>query len=117
MDKQEAKQLVIDRITELQGCKATELAASLELVKVFEQFSFPELLEELINGGQIIEVAYVLPSMNYREKSFLLPVDTKIKIINNKDWNPVGKIGMPTAKELEEECERASKMVREINDI
>lgn len=80
MDKQEAKQAIVDCITDVQGCKATELICNERLASVVTQFNMVELLQELVNEKQIIEVAYVLPSMSYREKSFYLPSGTETKI-------------------------------------
>lgn len=80
MNKQSAKQAIIDCITDVQGCKATELICKERLASVVTQFNMVELLQELVNEKQIIEVAYVLPSMSYREKSFYLPSGTETKI-------------------------------------
>ncbi len=80
MDKQEAKSAIVNCIADTQGCKALELICNERLTLVITQFDMAELLQELVDEKQIIEVAYVLPSMSFREKSFYLPNKTEIKI-------------------------------------
>lgn len=78
MTKNEAKLLVVSKLTELQGCKATELAAVKEIACC--GYPFIQLLDELMRENEIIEIEYVLSEMNYRIKSFLLPKGTEIHI-------------------------------------
>ena len=73
--KQLFKEAIIEAVTRLQGCKATELAAEHNLIGVK---NLPQLLAELVKEGKILEVEYVLPNMKYRIKSFLLPAGTKV---------------------------------------
>lgn len=77
------KQKIIETVSQLQGCKDIEL-----LVRVTEWlFTQNEdlpidfvvqgfvlgLIEELIKKGELIEIRYSLPMMDYRDKSLLLP--------------------------------------------
>lgn len=78
MNKQEQKQLIVDTVTSTQGCKATELAAKKDIALNCEDL--PELIAELIQEDQLVEVEYVLPNLNYRVKSFLLPAHTKVTV-------------------------------------
>jgi hypothetical protein len=71
MTKEQAKDLIVKHITDVQGCKSIEFAF---------WSNVSELLNELISEKRIIEIAYVLPNMSYREKSFLLPGNTDIFI-------------------------------------
>lgn len=56
----------------------TELVVCPELIR--EGFDLIQLIDELINEKKIIEVEYVLPTMDYRVKSFLLPFGTNIMV-------------------------------------
>jgi len=84
MTREEAKNLIVEIVKAVQGCKATELpvhAATLhpEFVQDGERFrQIPELIDELIDEEKLVEVAYSLPDMKYRSKSFLLPAGTEI---------------------------------------
>lgn len=78
MTRDEAKQFLVDKIISLQGCKATQLASDEEVVKELsmKDHDVPDLLEELVKEGRIIEIEYVLPEMTWRVKSFYLPPGT-----------------------------------------
>jgi hypothetical protein len=78
----EAKALIVRCITDLQGCKGTELMADKE-VQILSSFDVPKLLEELVNDGKICEVEYILPAMHYRAKSMYFPAETKIALNGN----------------------------------
>jgi len=73
MTKDEAKQLVYKRIVEVQGCKATELAADINIVDIFQDFRLGDLLDEMVAEGILFEVEYELSTVRQRLKSFLLP--------------------------------------------
>lgn len=77
MNNEEIKNRLVEIVTEKQGCKATELCAIKELI-FGDCKPLPELIEELVKEERILEIEYVLPSMNYRIKSFLLPAGTQI---------------------------------------
>lgn len=74
----ELKTKIAERVFELQGCKAVELCAMEELVA--SNSDLPAILEEMVSEGKLVEVEYLLPNMNYRIKSFLLPAGT---VLNN----------------------------------
>jgi hypothetical protein len=82
MNKDEAKDLIVEHITRVQGCKSTELAAawSASLNGEHTSVELGSLLEELIAEKRIVEVSYVLANMEYREKSFYLPGKTQVII-------------------------------------
>lgn len=75
----EAKKRLVSIVVALQGCKATEVA-----FRAGKDFSCEEnvitLLDELVRSGEIQEVEYILPNMDYRIKSFYLPKNTQIKL-------------------------------------
>lgn len=96
--KDELKDKLVQIVTNVNGCKATELAASREygewLVSVGgakrrQELSFVECVQELINEGRLIEVEYSLPTMDYRAKSFLLPKDTEVRVCTNMMTIPI----------------------------
>ncbi len=76
-------QQLITRIEDLvsNGIKGVELATILatEFIQL-EQIEIMGTIEELVEQGEIIEIQYVLPHMDYRIKSFYLPKGTKIEI-------------------------------------
>lgn len=72
-----AVDLVVRKVTDLQGCKATELAAESD-VALGVGFPLPDVIEYCVEKGLIREVEYVLKEMNHRVKSFLLPKGTSV---------------------------------------
>ena len=82
MNKDYLKDLVVQIVSEVQGCKATELVY--EIVRRVEDadrtalldgdYDFPDLVEEMITEGLLVEVEYVLPTE--KTNSFLLPPGT-----------------------------------------
>jgi hypothetical protein len=79
------EEVIIETVTTYQGIKATEL-----VVRVFESLhKMPEIpssgeeviatINELVELGDLLEIEYILPTMTYRVKSFLLPKGTIIR--------------------------------------
>lgn len=83
MTKSDMKADIAATVLECQGCKATELVVKLpEWTRkgMYDSpFDFVELIEEMVDEGTLVEVEYVLPNMQYRIKSFLLPAGTSIR--------------------------------------
>lgn len=79
--KDEAKKILIEWCES--GVKATEMITKLMDVRpdVFGNMNIPELMEELVRENKIVEIEYVLPSLNFRIKSFFLPAGTEIQSI------------------------------------
>ena len=83
-DQCAAKALVKQVVKEKQGCKAVELVTfvAMEMAKSPStsdiDVDLPELIETMTKEGELVEVEYVLPNMDYRVKSFLLPKGTEI---------------------------------------
>jgi len=80
--KNELKQKIVDIITEVQGCKATELSTnlSIDVLNALEVHDLPTILAELLHERRLVEVEYVLPQLSFRAKSFLLPAGVEVKI-------------------------------------
>jgi hypothetical protein len=82
--KEELKDKIVELITEVQGCKATELVTksqfNLDMIRALEVYDLPTVLAELLHERRLIEVEYVLPQLNFRAKSFLLPAGVEVKI-------------------------------------
>jgi hypothetical protein len=86
MDREQAKQIIVETIQSVQGCKGTEL-----ITKVAENnpeifsgdWSIPELVEDLVNEERVAEIEYSLPGMEYRAKSFYLPAQTNVTWLRN----------------------------------
>jgi len=82
MTREEAKDLIIQVVIDKQGAKATVLAAEEQLLNLGHDF--PDLVEELVEEKRLVEVEYILPDMNYRCKSFLLPKGTRVRVKNGE---------------------------------
>jgi hypothetical protein len=81
------KDLIKKTVNENQGIKATELAVSvttalLEEKQEWTQDQFFKALEELVHEREIVEVSYVLPTMDYKVKSIYFPKGTEVSIVS-----------------------------------
>jgi hypothetical protein len=99
------KELIIKIINDKQGCKLTELSVTLaetlfnnknhennfektheklQLLEYLDKTSDQQLdiitssIDELIKEKELVAIQYNLPNMEYRDKVFLLPKDTKL---------------------------------------
>jgi hypothetical protein len=81
LSRNQIKNKIIAFVTNKNGCKAIEVCTD-EEIAVSSYPIFPELIEELRNEGKLCEVAYVLPTIPYRIKSFLLPIGTLVSTKN-----------------------------------
>lgn len=81
-------QLVENMITEIvnsaQGLKATELVVKLVPCMAsagwdVESEEIMSKIDKMVSDKTLVIVRYVLPSMPYREKMFLLPKGTELK--------------------------------------
>ncbi len=84
LTKEEAKDILVQYCSA--GIKNTELVLELSLYcAAFPDLSkhdISELLEELVREDRIVEIEYILPSLEFRVKSFFLPVGTEIVAIH-----------------------------------
>lgn len=90
MTREEFEKIIIETVERLNGCKATELAARVteEVFKRGEQqlpFDFVEILQKIIDRGDLEEVEYILPNLSFRTKSFVLPKGTQIFLGSNSE--------------------------------
>lgn len=69
--------LIAETVRDFQGMKATELAVQIAL-EFNSADEFHACLELAIESKLIIPICYVLPTLKYRTKMFLLPADTEI---------------------------------------
>jgi len=78
----ELQQVIIDTVTRLQGCKMTQLVCEIpqHILTKYESEDVMATIDQLVAIGEIIEIEYILPQMDYRVKSFLLPKDTKVNL-------------------------------------
>jgi len=70
-------QQLAKKVYDLQGCKATVLVT--ELAVDNPKIDWPSILQEAIRDKQVVEVEYILPELNYRIKSFILPKGTEVR--------------------------------------
>jgi predicted phage-related endonuclease len=78
-DLTQMQELIITIIEEKPGIKITELVAYFSRYKY--DFIYIDTLDQMVREGHIIELEYVLPTMDYRVKSMYFPKGTKIKIL------------------------------------
>ena len=80
---------ILKVVSSSQGIKNVDLALKVltELLpsSEFKAEQVMEELEKLVNEGEVIEIEYVLPEMNYRIKSFYLPKGTKLYVNKNRN--------------------------------
>lgn len=65
------------------GKKAIDLIPDIATIPEFQKILHHEFIneiEEMIHDGEIIEIEYELPSMEYRTKSIYFPSGTTIRI-------------------------------------
>jgi len=77
------RDIILKAINDSQGIKNVELSLkvlSIILPLEFNTDEFHEELSYLVEEGEILEIEYTLPSMDYRIKSFYLPKGTSIHI-------------------------------------
>ena len=84
-DEEKIRQEITKLVTERQGCKATELAVVavrclINRIDARELDKIPDLIEQMVKEGELLEVEFVLPMMDWRCKSFLLPKGTEVKL-------------------------------------
>ena len=91
--KEKLKELIVERVEAVQGCKGMDLVMWVisnarynplawvhsKDAREYGTPKFPEILAELVKEGKLVEVAYCLPTMPDREKSFYLPAGTIIQ--------------------------------------
>lgn len=84
MNIETIKDTIVNVVTRIQGCKAVHLACETEIIKLdLGDRNLPDLVEELIEEGRLVEVEYILPNLSFRLKGFLLPPGTSIPRIRN----------------------------------
>jgi hypothetical protein len=75
------RKAIIEMVEEEQGVKATELVPQIairhpELIIVLNEM--PDVLEQLVHEGELVEVEYILHTMSYKSKSWYLPKGTEV---------------------------------------
>lgn len=90
IQKKALTKMVISLVTAYQGLKATDLAMKVVERAHEEELPFPSsditqedyfnLVQELVETEMITEIEYILPEIQYKTKSFLLPKDTVVRI-------------------------------------
>lgn len=75
----EAKKLIVEIVESVQGCKATELAANSKIA-IEVGSNLVDLIEELIQEGELAGIEYIVPNLPDRRKLYLFPKGTKAKI-------------------------------------
>jgi len=73
------KELIINCINEHTGIKGVDLVVDVCSNEVNTE-EYENALNELVMNGEIIEVEYTLPSMDYRVKSMYFPKETVVVV-------------------------------------
>lgn len=82
MTKEKLKGIILESIQNSTGMRGVELALTVlnkTMPLYFETELYQECLGELVAEGEVIELEYVLPEMEYRTKSMFFPKGTQIK--------------------------------------
>lgn len=82
------KEAIIEAVTRMQGCKTMDLFGDedvLGLLSTEIEMSLSEVVQILVNEGELVEVEYILPARDYRIKSFLLPKGTKVVMFKSQE--------------------------------
>lgn len=83
---QEVKDLMCQLVYDSLGMKATELVTKLAISlsesksTINEDIDVIALLKEIVDSRELVEVEYVLPNMEHRIKSFLLPKGSSVAL-------------------------------------
>jgi len=77
----EVKDILVQIVTDLRGCKALELAA--RAVKDLLPHDIPALTRELVKERRLVEIGYVFPGHENVVSSFFLPQGTKLRKLTN----------------------------------
>lgn len=84
MTQSEIKAQIKEFINNSNGIKATDLILKLISTNPLpEDLNYISCIEKLVQDGDIIEIEFNVPKMDYRIKSFYLPHGTRIKIVDN----------------------------------
>lgn len=86
------KNAMIQMVEDHQGMKSVDLVVNMINHFPNSRIKFNEWIPELIEKGELVEVEYILPSMDYRVKSFLLPKGTKVRMLLSSQCEKGGKI-------------------------
>lgn len=88
MEKSKYHLKVINTVNEKQGIKATELVSMLcknfyddEENENEEIPDWPTIIDECLNESWLEGIIYVLPNGGNRQKLFIMPMETRIRII------------------------------------
>ena len=87
---QKIKRQIVAAVDGKQGCKATELIADANLVEALVEFGahrLMELVDQLIIDGLLIEIEYIVPTIHWRIKSFLLPAGSEVRWPKEEEGN------------------------------
>ena len=85
MTRDQCKDLLVEKIGFLGGVRADEFVAwsLLYTIQGFSEVFHPEILKQLLSERRITTIEYSLPGSE-KPFTFLLPVDTTIKVFNGK---------------------------------
>ena len=82
------KQAIIEAVERKQGAKMTDIAVEPDVVMAMlgmrkDGSNVADLVQEIIDDGDVVEVEYKLPGSDYR-RSFLLPAGSIVRVSGEK---------------------------------
>lgn len=85
MTREECKDLLVEKINQLGGVRSDEFVAwsLLYSIEGFSQVFHPDMLRQLLTERRIMTIEYTPPKKD-EVFTFLLPVDTKVQVLNGK---------------------------------
>lgn len=79
--KEDIRKAILDIVRNSNGIKNVDLALKVlerSIPYLFESHLYGDCIQELVDEGEIMEIEYVLPHMDYRTKSMYFPKGTKV---------------------------------------
>lgn len=82
------RQIVIDLVTEKQGCKVMDIVAEYtgKVYSFFDKdpgYDISTVVDDLAREGELVRIEYTLPNLSYKTKEILLPANTTVVVTGN----------------------------------
>jgi len=89
VDRDSLKSIILEVVTSINGGKGVDIATRVAVEAANQNNGsylldeYHSVLEELINGGELVEVEYTTPANQGRLKSFILPKGSEVVSVRN----------------------------------
>jgi hypothetical protein len=78
---EDVRKAIIKIVEDSQGIKVTELLPSLSKEIITCNYSIVDEIDNLIKDQELVCINYIIPSMPYREKMYLLPKGSTVTCV------------------------------------